>query len=473
MSENDSDKIRTYTFETIITKDGIKKEVEEQNLIEMKKIDAGNNDINNNNKDNKNIKQNEADNIIKEDSNVKGNLFKLKIVDNKNDDIKEDAIKVSQKDINKEQIQKIDKNEKNLINENGQGFIPIGLTKLEKYAYINPILQLLGGIEEFEKYFCKNSKDYSTKIETNKLPLLSFVTSRLYVNLYHKEEIKKKKIYNSKNFLKLLNELHFFLSDTEKTKINDILIFILNQLHDENCKKPKENSIIQKYDRKLLKEVIKYGIKSFKEENNSIITSTLNYFLLQRIKCPDCNNQYFDLKSFSTFELHISETFQKIMESENRTLSLKTCLDNEKIKMMNGNPFKFYCDVCNSYKTTKEISYSFYEINDKIIFMLDHDPGFDSDNFSFNIDFKIDEKIDLEKYMLNPNPNSKFELTCIISAEIKEKKYVCFSKSFINGKWYLYSDEYTEEKNNIGDIIKDHGNKRKYIPYILMYNKIH
>ena len=200
MSENDSDKIRTYTFETIITKDGIKKEVEEQNLIEMKKIDAENNDINNNNKDNKNIKQNEADNIIKEDSNVKGNLFKLKIVDNKNDDIKEDAIKDPQKDNKKEKIQKIDKNEKNLINENGQGFIPIGLTKLEKYAYINPILQLLGGIEEFEKYFCKNSKDYSTKIETNKLPLLSFVTSRLYVNLYHKEEIKKRKYIRVKIF---------------------------------------------------------------------------------------------------------------------------------------------------------------------------------------------------------------------------------------------------------------------------------
>ena len=218
--------------------------------------------------------------------------------------------------------------------------------------------------------------------------------------------------------------------------------------------------------------MINYGIKSFKEENNSIITSTLNYFLLQKIKCPDCNNQYFDFKSFSTFELNISETFQKIMESENRTLSLKTCLDNEKTKIINGMPFKFYCDVCNSYKTTKEINYLFYEINDKIIFLLNHDPGFDQDNLSFNIDFKIDEKIDLKEYMSNPNSNSIFELTGIISAEIKEKNFVCFSKSFINNKWYLYSDECTEEKKNFEDILKDHGNKGKYIPYMLMYNKI-
>ena len=464
MSKNDSNKIQTYIFEEINTKEELNKVEEEEKLFEVnKKNGEENNDINNVNKDNKNIKQKKEDNINNGDSKVDGNLLNLKTVDNEKDN-KQDSIKITQNKIKKE-------NQK--INENGQEFIPIGLTKLEKYVYINPILQLLGGICEFEKYFSKNSDDYATKIENDKLPLLSFVTSRLYKNLYHKEEIKKKKIYNSKNFLKILNELHFFLSDAEKTKINDILIFILNQLHDENCKNQKEKLFNQQYDRKKLNEVINYGIKSFKEENNSIITSTLNYFLLQKIKCSDCNNQYFDFKSFSTFELNISETFQKIMESENRTLSLKTCLDNEKIKMMNANPFKFYCDFCNSYKTTKEISYSFYEINDKIIFMLDHDPGFDSDNFSFNIDFKIDEKIDLEKYMLNPNPNSKFELTCIISAEIKEKKYVCFSKSFINGKWYLYSDEYTEEKNNIGDIIKDHGNKRKYIPFILMYNKIH
>lgn len=464
MSENDSNKIQTYIFEEINTKEELNKvEEEEEKLFEMnKKNGEENNDINNANKDNKNIKQKKEDNINNGDSKVDGNLLNLKTVDNEKDN-KQDSIKITQNKIKKE-------NQK--INENGQEFIPIGLTKLEKYVYINPILQLLGGICEFEKYFSKNSDDYATKIENDKLPLLSFVTSRLYKNLYHKEEIKKKKIYNSKNFLKILNELNFFLSDAEKTKINDILIFILNQLHDENCKNQKEKLFNQQYDRKKLNEVINYGIKSFKEENNSIITSTLNYFLLQKIKCPDCNNQYFDFKSFSTFELNISETFQKIMESENRTLSLKTCLDNEKTKIINGMPFKFYCDVCNSYKTTKEINYLFYEINDKIIFLLNHDPGFDQDNLSFNIDFKIDEKIDLKEYMSNPNSNSIFELTGIISAEIKEKNFVCFSKSFINNKWYLYSDECTEEKKNFEDILKDHGNKGKYIPYMLMYNKI-
>ena len=88
------------------------------------------------------------------------------------------------------------------------------------------------------------------------------------------------------------------------------------------------------------------------------------------------------------------------------------------------------------------------------------------------VPFQIDEKIDLEDYMFNPNINDKYELTCVISSEIEEKRYVCFLKSYINNKWYLYVDESIEERNNIEDILNEHNNKFKYIPYILMYSKI-
>ena len=356
------------------------------------------------------------------------------------------------------------------IDDEKQDFIPIGLTNLGKYIYVNPILELLGGIKEFKDHFIKNGEDYTTKIEKNKSSLLSFVTNRLYKNFYYKEETKKKKLYNSKNFLKVLNELNKFLGSSENTKLNDVLMFILNQLHDENNNIQYKNSSFQKYNNRNLKEVINNGIKYFKENNNSIITSTLNFYLLQTLICPECNNQYFEIKTFPTFELNISYAYQKMMPSGNRIISLKDCLDNE--KSSKDKSLKFYCDVCNSYRVSKEVNYQFYKINDKIIFLLDRGEGFDDDNFPLNIIFKIESIIDLNEYMLNPNLSSKFVLTGIISLESKEKRFVCFSKSFMNDKWYLYLDEYTEEKNCIEDILTEHNDKWKYIPYVLMYSKI-
>lgn len=66
--------------------------------------------------------------------------------------------------------------------------------------------------------------------------------------------------------------------------------------------------------------------------------------------------------------------------------------------------------------------------------------------------------------------NLNYELIGIISYEIEKNKYVCFLKSYYNQKWYLYIDEYTEEKN-LSQILNEHNNG-KYAPYTLMYSRI-
>ena len=382
---------------------------------------------------------------------------------------------IIQNEINKKEKERELNEKKKEINvkekeiEKDNEFIPIGLTKLNDCIYINPILQLLGGISDFRIFFIKNKKIYKDKLRESQIFKLSFVTSRLYANLYEEEETKKSKLYKSHNFLRVSKNLNSFIGNNKDTKIKDIFIFVLNQLHDENNKK-NENKIKQKYNRTNLKESINNGIEANNEENNSIITAILNYLLLQTIKCPECNNKLFEIKSFSTYELNICSAYQKIMTpNEKRDLFLKDCLNNEKIN--EEKPFKFYCNICKAYKITKEIYFQFYEIKDKIIFLLDRDSIFDENKLSLIIPFKLEETINMGEYMFIDNNTSKYELTGIISGEIKEKRYVCFSKSCVNNKWYLYIDEYTEKKN-IKDILDEHNDKLKYIPYILMYSKI-
>ena len=118
---------------------------------------------------------------------------------------KPNQIKTEKKDsiiqnkINKKEIEKereINEKEKEINTkrkeiEKDNEFIPIGLTKLNDCIYINPILQLLGGISDFIKFFIKNKQIYKDKSQIFKL---SFVTSRLYANLYEEKKNKKIKI---------------------------------------------------------------------------------------------------------------------------------------------------------------------------------------------------------------------------------------------------------------------------------------
>ena len=175
----------------------------------------------------------------------------------------------------------------NIINNNEEDFIPIGLTRLNGFIYINPILQLLVGIKEFKNYFIQNKDIYKENFTKYKKTKLSFVTSRLYFNIYEEEEIKNSKLYNSSKFLTILKLLYKYIGNNANFKIKDIFLLILAQLDDEN-KINNRNEINIRYDNSSLEESINSGIEAVKNDNNSTISSTLKIILLRTIKCPKC-----------------------------------------------------------------------------------------------------------------------------------------------------------------------------------------
>ena len=81
----------------------------------------------------------------------------------------------------------------------------------------------------------------------------------------------------------------------------------------------------------------------------------------------------------------------------------------------------------------------------------------------------MDEEINLKKFcQLNNVPSSRYELIGIISKKTKcNTKYVSFTKSFEDQKWYCF-DEKVEiyEKNQV---IFDNNNNDLFIPCILFY----
>ena len=87
---------------------------------------------------------------------------------------------------------KVENTEKKFTNENK----PIGLKKIDQIIYINPVLQLLGGMQPLYKYFTIN-KDINNKNS------LSFETKELFSHLYNDEKTKVLGFFDSSNYLRL------------------------------------------------------------------------------------------------------------------------------------------------------------------------------------------------------------------------------------------------------------------------------
>ena len=117
--------------------------------------------------------------------------------------------------------------------------------------------------------------------------------------------------------------------------------------------------------------------------------------------------------------------------------------------MRNNNfSIKFYCEACQTYHMSKEVLYEFYEIAENFVILLDKCINTNTNTFvtTLNIAFEIQETIDLSNYMTNKNQGSIYKLTGIVSYDPSDKNYVCFSKSFLDKEWYLYSDEKVEKR---------------------------
>ena len=373
------------------------------------------------------------------------------------------------------------------INEelNINDFIPIGLARLNGIINFNPVLDLLSGIQEFENYFIKGTFKFK---DSNKM--YSFATSRLYYNIYKSENIKITKVYDSSSYLMALKSSYNMPIDQENNiennnieinniKIKNILMMILYNLNEETKEEKNNIENKDKFNHYNLDEVIKYGYDYYVNKNNSIITEKLNYFLLQTIECTKCNNKYYEIKSFPTFELNITEAYiNKISPGGNKTISLQECLGNETIN--NNKSILFYCTICNSYIFSNKVLYQFYKLGDKLVFLIERNSDIKgNNNKSNNIILNINEKIDMKYYSYSYNKNLfdcsntnnlNYELIGIISFEIEKNIYTCFLKSYYNQKWYLYIDEYTEEKE-LSQILNMHNNG-KYAPYILLYSRI-
>ena len=325
-------------------------------------------------------------------------------------------------------------------------------------SYLNAVLQFIGHIPDLYTYFINPEKQKNINDNINIMPL-SFVTERLFIHLYPSELKHKPEEYMADSYLKVLKTLNFTYKrgKYERKNPNDLLIFILETLHNEinnyNLKnKEKKNNNFENNSC----DPLNLFMENF-QNNLTIITQSLNWFQMEISTCRNCLQKINKFLSFSTFSLDIGNINKK-------EITIEDCLDlygKDKIQ-------KLICSNCNNkFKEIVSKKYIF-SFNNTIIFMMDRGINFNEANELMTIHFKVEENINLKKFILNGDSPKEFKLKGILSIFKKENKYICFCHSIINDDWFICCDE-TVKVMDFKKILKEHNENKIYIPCILLY----
>ena len=326
------------------------------------------------------------------------------------------------------------------------------LKNLGNTSYLNAVLQLFGTVRNLASYFVnpKNRKYFEEHLK--EIPL-AFVFHRLFLHLYPYPEKATGEKYNPEVLLQILGQYNAVYKSKAARNPNDLINFILIQMHRElNANKIK---YINEPDCTKKEQVIKIGMEDFLKSNNSILAKNFIWFEIKTKLCPSCNKCYYEFNHFETLELDIVSAYQKY----NAPLNLCQTLFYQNQKNQ-----KIYCLREQQY-TMANVTSKIYSPN-YFIFSLNRG------NFDTNlmkIPFKLEQEIDISKLLDNPQSYKKFELIGVVSISTAEnKKYVCFGRSPVNYKWYLYNDDHSAENTDINNVVNVH-NSGQYIPCILMY----
>ena len=329
-----------------------------------------------------------------------------------------------------------------------------GLKNLGDTSYLNSILQILGCFRHFSSYFLKPSNG-NYFIKNVKNYKLAFVIHRLFVHFYPYPEKNEPEIYNPDYVLQTINHENIIYKTKKRRNPNDLISYILNTLHNElnEFKNNNIKNIIQNFND------IKYvpqGVKNISSSNKSMIYNQFNWYELKIIKCNECYTPIYNCNSFNIFELDILRTFNYFK----RVITIKDCLQYYRSERQQN----LICEKCKR-KTDHTGITTIYCSPNNFIFSLDRK---DLDQNLLNIQFNIEEKINISNFVYNKACLTQYQLIGIVSYSTTENKYVSFCMSPVDSQWYMYNDE-NVQMIQLNQIISFHNINRQYIPCLLAY----
>ena len=393
------------------------------------------------------LNNNKEDNNLNNQNNSNMNKFTNEL--NKNNFIQNDFNRNKKID----QISNIEDNNQTYSFSRYKNAAKTGLKNLGDTSYLNSVLQIFGTVKHLSSYFLnpKNKKTFEDNVNEDKTHICNEFHN-LFTHFYPYPE-KIGEIYNPEALLQALGKINLVYNTNKFRNPNELIFFCLNRLHIElNLNEYKNISNINFLDKS---QVINEKLNNFVLSNNSIISNYFDWFEIKTKLCPICNNNFYELRNFESLELDILGAYSKFKSP----FTLTQCLEFQKQKIQIS-----FCKICKKY-TNFIININIYSSPIYFIFSLNRG---DHDKNLLNINLQIEENINISQFLENKTSPNKYELIGIVSVyKTEDFKYVCFGKSPVDKKWYIYNDE------NVSDITIEQAiylnNNMEYIPCILLY----
>lgn len=350
------------------------------------------------------------------------------------------------------------------------------ITKIKNSSYIIASMYSLSQITEFAQYF------YADNINFSKCSNL-IIFFKKYMNELLKKNDNNNDHYEPKDFMKILrskdNKIFDFLKEKEPIDfIKKIFEYINYELNNKDKDIENElNNFTNSFNEE--DKFMQFYNRDFMKNCNSIVSKVF-YGIFQE-KCESCGEKF---RSFKYIDLNITEYS-----------NYQSKLDNSLTFYYLDDLIEFYfspdnesnnCKFCKIKKINKTIDKKIIKFPETIIINIrwgefSKDNGF---NYVDNLKekgllleqnkFIIDEIIDLTNFNVNKNEKIKYKIRSIINYPIINdtnkdikywKKYITFSRHFVNDKYYSYQPSGTvDEIHNF--------NRKKFVPCVLFYEKI-
>ena len=337
-----------------------------------------------------------------------------------------------------------------------------GLRNLMQTSYLNSVLQLLGSIRSFSSNFLNPKNGYLFRNNLEKYSLC-FVVHRLCYHLYPYPEKRGREIYRPDSLMSILAKFNLVYNDFLEKDPKMLLIFILSKLHAElNGEKINDlsNNNINLEIACDRNATINMGRQNLIKTNKSVIFNYFNWFEIKETKCMKCSGEHYDFLNFSTFELNIFDCarFRRL-----KSIRLEDCLDFYNIPKIKKK-FCYFCRSYNEMTTTTQI----YSSPNIFIFLLNLENNTDDSDYD-NVNFILEKKINLGKFVENKQGPLNYEITGIVFLDKYRNKYFTLCCSPVDFNWYLYEDEKVTLENYDNFMLKTYNKDFKYKPCILLY----
>ena len=331
----------------------------------------------------------------------------------------------------------------------------IGLQNIGATCYMNATLQCFSNTPKLRSYLL-NKDNYSdlehNKESTNKL---SFALAEVLKNLW---EILTQRDYPPNHFKNVISEMNPLFKGIKANDPKDLILFLLETMHNELNKAPNENLKTNYIDDTYFESVFYDFYQNYMNKNKSIIAEEFNGYTNSMTSCGYCRTTIHNVQTFNILFFPLEE-IRKFMNYKHNNVWIK---DGFQFYQKNNIFPSFYCNKCKYLCQSINTNRLIYTPKTLII-NLNRGRGLE-----YNVNIIFDEYLNIKEFIFSPESPYYYELTgviCHFGSNDEGGHFIAYCKNSNNCEWYKFNDSFVS-KCYFYEV------QNANLPYVLFYNYV-